>query len=119
MAYIDPRFSELGKVLTKVAVEDSRMVLCSLHSGAPWGNEYWRTPFEKVTLTSTRPPNDVFYVPLGRKMPIGKPEWENLLSIMDGSLASVHYAVFQVTSSVICLYELMSVSIADLTHFMG
>ena len=29
MAYRNPRFSELGKVLTKVALERSRMVLCS------------------------------------------------------------------------------------------
>ena len=29
MAYGNPRFSELGKVLTKVALERSRMVLCS------------------------------------------------------------------------------------------
>ena len=29
MAYGNPRISELGKVLTKVALERSRMVLCS------------------------------------------------------------------------------------------
>ena len=40
MAYGNPRFSELGKVLTKVAVERSRMVLCSPDVGAHGGNEY-------------------------------------------------------------------------------
>ena len=40
MAYGNPRFSELGKVLTKVALERSRMVLCSPDRGAHAGNEY-------------------------------------------------------------------------------
>ena len=39
MAYGSPRFSELGKVLTKVALERSRMVLCSHDWGARGGNE--------------------------------------------------------------------------------
>ena len=34
MAYGNPRFSELGKVLTKAALERSRMVLCSPDWGA-------------------------------------------------------------------------------------
>ena len=41
MAYGNPRFSELGKVLTKVALESSRMVLCSPDWGAHGSNEYW------------------------------------------------------------------------------
>ena len=41
MAYGNPRFSELGKVLTKGALERSRMVLCSPDLGAHGGNEYW------------------------------------------------------------------------------
>ena len=43
MAYGNPRFSELGKVLTKVALERSRMALCSPDWGAHRGNEYSRT----------------------------------------------------------------------------
>ena len=39
--YGNPRFSEPGKVLTKVALERSRMVLCSPDWGAHGGNEYW------------------------------------------------------------------------------
>ena len=31
MAYRNPKFSELGKVLTKVALERPHMVLCSPH----------------------------------------------------------------------------------------
>ena len=73
MAYGNRRFSELGKVLTKVALECSRMVLCSPDWGAHGGNEYWRTLFDKLTLTSIQLPDDAIYVPLGRKTPISKP----------------------------------------------
>ena len=72
MAQRNPRLSELGKVLTKVALERSRMVLCSPDWGPHGGNEYWRTLLEKVTLTSIQLPDDAIYVPLGRKMPIWK-----------------------------------------------
>ena len=41
MAYGNPKFSELGRVLTKVALERSRMVLCCPDWGARGGNEYW------------------------------------------------------------------------------
>ena len=89
MAYGNPRFSELGKVLTKVALERSRMVLCSPNWGAHGGNEYWRTLLDKLTLTSIQLLDDAIYVPLGRKTPIGKPGWGSMLSVVDGSLAQV------------------------------
>ena len=73
MAYGDPRFGELGKVLTKVALERSRMVLCSPDWGAHWGNEYWRTLLDRLTISSFRLPDEAIYVPQGRKTPIGKP----------------------------------------------
>ena len=67
MAYGNPRFSELGKVLTKVALERSRMVLCSPDWGAHGGNEYWRTLLDKLTISSVRLPDEAIYVPLGLK----------------------------------------------------
>ena len=39
MAYRNPRFSGLGKVLTNVALERSRMVPCSPDCGPHGGNE--------------------------------------------------------------------------------
>ena len=50
MAYGNPRFSELGKVLTKVALERFLMVLCSPDWGAHGGNEYWRTLLDSAHL---------------------------------------------------------------------
>ena len=89
MAYGNPRFSDLGKVLTRVALDRSRMVLCSPDWGAHEGNEYWRTLLDKLTLASIKLPDDAIYVPLGRKLPIGKPGWGSMLSVVDGSLAPV------------------------------
>ena len=73
MAYGNPRFSELRKVLTKVALQRSRMVLCSPDWGAHGGNEYWRTLLDKLTLSFIQLPDDAIYVPLGPKTPIGTP----------------------------------------------
>ena len=70
MAYGNTRFSELGNVLAKVALESSRMVLCSPDWGAHGANEWWRTLLEKLTLTSIQLPDDAIYVPPGRKTPI-------------------------------------------------
>ena len=93
MAYGNPRISELGKVLTKVAWKRSRMVLCSPDSGAlltaHGENEYWCTLLDKLTHTSIQLLDDAIYVPLGCKTPIEKPGWESMLSVVDKSLAPV------------------------------
>ena len=75
MAYGNPRFSEQGKVLTKVALERSPMVLCSPDWGTHGGNEYWRSLLDRLSISSVRLPDEAIYVPLGRKTPIGKPGW--------------------------------------------
>ena len=90
-AYGNPRFSEPGRVLTKVAVERSRIVLCSPDWGAHGGNEYWRTVLDKLTITSIHLPDGAIYVPIGRKAPIGKPGFGSMLSVVDGSLAPVSW----------------------------
>ena len=89
MAYGNPRFSEQGKVLSKVALERSRMVLCSPDWGARGGNEYWRNLLDRLTINSVWLPDEAIYVPLGRKTPIGKPGWGSILSVVDGGLASI------------------------------
>ena len=89
MAYGNPTFSELEKVLTKVALECSCMVLCSPDWGAHGGNEYWRTLLDRLTIRSVRLPDEAIYVPLGRKTPIRKPGWGSMLSVVDGGLTSI------------------------------
>ena len=89
MAYGNPKFRELGRVLIKVALERPRMFLCSPDWGAHGGNEYWRTLLDKLTLTSVQLPDDAIYLPLGRKIPSGKPGWDSMLSVVDGGLTPV------------------------------
>ena len=89
MAYRNPRFSELGKVLTKVALECSRMVLCSPDWGAHGGNKYWRNLLDRLTRSSVRLPDEAIYVPLGCKTPIGKPGWGSMLSVVESDLTSI------------------------------
>ena len=89
MPYGDHRFSDRGKILTKVALERSCMVLCSPDWGAHGGNEYWRSLLDKLTLTSIKLPDNAIYVPLGRNTRIVKPGWGSMLSVVDGSLARV------------------------------
>ena len=89
MAYGNPRFSELGKVLTKVALECSRVVLCSPDRGAHGGNKYWQTLLDRLTISFVRLPDEARYVPLGGKTPFGKPRWGSMLSVVDGGLTSI------------------------------
>ena len=76
MANRNPKFSELGKVLTKMTLECSCMVLCSPNWGAHRGNKYWRTLLDRLTISSARLPDEAIYVPLGRKSPSGNPDGE-------------------------------------------
>ena len=84
-----PGSVNLGNLFTKVALERSRMVLCSPNWGAHGSNEYWRTLLDRLTISSVRLPDEAIYVPLGRKTPLGKPGWGSMLSVVDGGLTSI------------------------------
>ena len=75
--------------MTKVALERSRMVLCSPDWGAHGENHYWRTLPKLLTLTTVPLLDTDIYVPLGKKTPIGKPGWGSMLSVLDSALAPV------------------------------
>ena len=89
MAYGNPRFGEPGKVLTKVALGRSLMVLCSPDWGAHGGNEYWQNLLDRLTISSVRLPDEAIYVPLGRKTPIEKTRMGEYAQVVDGGLASI------------------------------
>ena len=57
-------------MLTNVALERCRMVLCSPDWGAHRGNQYWCTLLEKVTLISTQLVDDTIHLPPCRKTPV-------------------------------------------------
>ena len=76
MAYGNPRFSELGKVLTKVALERSHMVLCSPDWGGHGGNEYsklsWTGRLSALSGYLMRPSTCLF----DARGPSGNPDGE-------------------------------------------
>ena len=74
-----------------MALERSRKVLCFPDPGAHGGNEYWRTLLNKLTFTCIQLPDDAIYVPLVCKMPIGKPGWGSMLSVVEGGLAPLRW----------------------------
>ena len=57
--------------------------------GSSWGNEYWQNLLDRLTISSVELPDEAIYVPLGRKTPISKPGWGNMLSVVDGGLTSI------------------------------
>ena len=65
IAYGNPRFGELGKVLKMVALERSCLVLWSPDWEAHGRNQYWRTLLDKLTLTSIQLSDDAIYLPFG------------------------------------------------------
>ena len=114
MAYRNPRFDELGKVLTKVALERSCMVLCPPNWGAHGGNEYWRNLLDRLTISSVRLPDEAMYVPLGRKTPIGKPGWGSMLSVVDRGLTSLPWEDLDSTLVQTILRESDGLTLGDL-----
>ena len=114
MAYGNPRFSELGKMLTSVALERSCMVLCSPDWGAHGGNEYWRNLLDRLTISSVRLPDEAIYVPLGRKTPIWKPGWGSMLSVVDRGLTSIPWEDLDPTSVQAIQRESNGLALGDL-----
>ena len=100
--------------MTKVALERSRMVLCSPNWGAHWGNEYWRNLLDRLTISSVRLPDEAIYVPLGRKTPIRKPGWGSMLSVVDGGLTSIPWEDLDSTLVQTILRESDGLTLGDL-----
>ena len=114
MAYRNLSFRELGRVLTKVALERSRMVLCSPDQGAHGGNEYWQNLLDRLTISSVRLPDEAIYVPLGRTTPIGKPGLGSMLSVVDGGLTSIPWEDLDSTLVQTILRESHGLTLGDL-----
>ena len=86
LCYANPRFSELAKVLTKIALEGARVVLCSTDWGSTGEHAYWRRLLDRMTGGRTELPNGLIYVPEDTQETMSAPEWGSFLSIVDGSL---------------------------------
>ena len=85
----DLPFSQLSKVLTKIALEGARVVLCIPDWGTTGERVYWRRLMDCMTVRRTELPDGQIYVPQNPQESMPAPECGSLLSIVDGSLEPV------------------------------
>ena len=87
--YASPPFSQLAKVLTKIALEGPRVILCTTDRGTAGAHAYWRRLLDRMTVARTELPHGAIYVPEDSQETIPAPEWGSFLFIVDGSLNPV------------------------------
>ena len=89
LAYANPPFSLLAKVLTKIAYEGGRVVMCTPDWACTGEHVYWRRMLDRITVGRVQPPDGPIYVPEDSDTTMQAPEWASFLSIVDGSLNRV------------------------------
>ena len=85
LAYANPPFSLLVKVLTKIAYEGGRVVMCTPDWGSSGEHAYWRKMLDRMTVGRVQLPDNPIYVPEDSDTVMQAPEWASFLSIVDGS----------------------------------
>ena len=88
-AYANPTFSLLAKVLTKIAYEGGRVVVCTPDWGCSGEHAYSRQLLDRMTVGRVQLPDGPIYVPQESDIAMQAPEWASFLSIVDGSLNHV------------------------------
>ena len=89
LCYAKPPFSQLAKVLTKIALKGARVILCTHDRGTRGEHAYWRGLLERPTVGRTELPNGPIYVPEDSQETMPAPVWGSFFSIVDGSLNPV------------------------------
>ena len=89
LAYANPPFSLLVKVLTKIAYEGGRVVMCTPDWGCSGEHAYWRRMLDRMTVGRVQLPDGPIYVPEDSDTAMQAPEWASFLSIVNGSLNPV------------------------------
>ena len=89
LCYANPPLSQHAKVLTKIALEGARVILCTPDWGTTGGHAYSRLLLDRMTVGTTELPNGPIYVPEDPQETMPAPEWGSFLSIIDGSLNPV------------------------------
>ena len=89
LAYANPPFSLLAKVLTKIAYEGERVVMCTPDWSCSGEHAYWRHMLDRMTVGRVQLPNGPIHVPEDSDIAMQAPEWASFLSIVDGSLNPV------------------------------
>ena len=75
LAYANPPFSLLAKVLTQIAYEGVRVVMCTPDSGCSGEHAYWRRMQDQVTVGRVQLPDDLIYVPEDSDTAMQALEW--------------------------------------------
>ena len=89
LAYANPPLSLLAKVLTKIAYEGGRVVMCTPDWGCSGEHASWRGMLDRMTVGIVPLPDDPIHVPEDPDTAMQAPEWASFLSIVDGSLNPV------------------------------
>ena len=89
LAHANPPFSLLAKVLTKIAYEGGRVVMCTPDWGCSGEHACWRGMLDPTTVGRVQLPDGPIYVPGDSDTAMQAPEWASSLSIVDGSLNPV------------------------------
>ena len=63
LPYANPSFSLVAKVLTKIAYEAGRVVMCTPDSGCSGEHAYWRRMLDQMTVGRVPLPDGAIYVP--------------------------------------------------------
>ena len=89
LAYANPPFSLLGKVLTKIAYEGGRVVMSIPDWGCSGEHAFWGRMLDRMTVGRVQLPDSPIYVPEDSDAAMQSPELASFLSIVDGSLNPV------------------------------
>ena len=89
LAYANPPFSLLAKVLTKIAYEGGRVVMCTPDWGCSREHAYWRRMLDRMTVGRVQLPGSAIYVPEDSDTAMQAREWASFLSIVHESLNPV------------------------------
>ena len=89
LPYANPPFSLLAKVLTKIAYEGGRVVMCTPDWDCSVEHAYCRRMLDRMTVGRVQLPDGPIYVPEDSDTALQAPEWASFFSIVDGSLNTV------------------------------
>ena len=83
LAYANPPFSLLAKVLTKTAYEGGRVVMCTPDWGCSGEHAYWRRMLDRMNVGRVQVPDSAMYVPEESDTAMQAPEWASFLSVVN------------------------------------
>ena len=80
LCYANLPLSQLSKVLTEIALEGARVVLCTPDWGTKGEHASWRRMLDRMTVGRTELPHSPIYVPEDSPETMPAPEWGSLFS---------------------------------------